>query len=73
MRSASGWAAWCFHNFTNACGRSLYSARCDNGVPSASVGTIVQAVKSVPMPITSPASTPESASAPRTAAVIDST
>ena len=42
-------------------------------MPSASVGTIVQAVKSVPMPITSPASTPESVSAPRTAAVIDST
>ena len=58
MRSACGWAAWCRHSFTYAWGRSLNSPSSHNGVPSASVGTIVHAVKSVPMPTTWPGSIP---------------
>ncbi len=67
MRSASGWAAWCFHSFTHACGLPRSSSSTHSGVPSASVGSIVQAVKSIPIPITSAGSTPVSASSAGTA------
>ena len=62
IRSASGCAAWCFQSFTHACGSARRSSSRQSGVPSASVGSIVQAVKSMPTPITSAGSTPVSAS-----------
>src|SRR5690606_28647620 len=65
MRSACGWAAWCFHSLGQACGRS--GVRSQSGVPSAVAGSTVQAVKSVPMPITSSAGTPAAATAAGTA------
>jgi hypothetical protein len=53
MRSACGWAAWCFQSFTQACGSSRRSGSRQSGVPSRRVGSIVQAVKSMAMPTTS--------------------
>jgi hypothetical protein len=67
MRSACPWAAWCFHSFVYACGRPANSGRRHSGVPSASAGSTVQAVKSVEMPITRAGSTPASAIAAGTA------
>ena len=64
MRSASGWAAWCFQSLIQAWGLSRYSGSRQSGVPSAMVGSMVQAVKSMPMPMTSAGSTPLSASRP---------
>jgi hypothetical protein len=58
--SASGWAAWCFQSLTHACGFARSSGSRHSGVPSAVVGSMVQAVKSTPRPITSAASTPDS-------------
>ena len=58
IRSASGWAAWCFHSLTQACGFARSSGRTASGVPSAVTGSIVQAVKSMPRPMTSAGSTP---------------
>ena len=58
IRSASGWAAWCFHSFTHACGFARSSGSIASGVPSAVAGSIVQAVKSMPRPMTSAGSTP---------------
>ncbi len=69
MRSASGWAAWCFHSLTQACGLRRNSGRAASGVPSALVGSIVQAVKSMPTPMTSAASTPAAAMAAGTASL----
>ena len=37
-RLASGWAAWCFHSLTQACGLSRYAGRAHKGVPSALSG-----------------------------------
>ena len=53
MRSASGWAAWCFQSLTHACGSPRSSSIRHSGVPSAVVGSIVHEVKSMPIPITS--------------------
>ena len=55
MRSAWVWAAWCFQSLTYACGRSANSGSSHSGVPSARTGSTVQAVKSVPIPMTSSA------------------
>ena len=68
-RSACGWAAWCFHSFTYACGRSRHSGSPHSGVPSDRVGSTVHAVKSVPMPTTSAAETPLAATAFGTASL----
>ena len=67
MRSASGCAAWCFQSFTQAWGSRRSSGSAQRGVPSALVGSIVQAVKSMPTPTTSAGSTPAAASAAGTA------
>src|SRR6266545_1750625 len=64
IRSACRCAAWCFQSFGYACGSPSRPGRRHSGVPSASVGRIVQAVKSVPMPMTSAGSTPVAGSAP---------
>ncbi len=67
IRSACGWAAWCFHSLGQACGRSRSPATSHSGVPSRSTGSTVQAVKSVPMPTTAAGSAAASRSASRTA------
>ncbi len=67
MRSAWPCAAWCFQSLTYACGRSANCGSSLSGVPSASVGTIVQAVKSVAMPMTWAGSMPEARTASGTA------
>jgi hypothetical protein len=58
MRSACGWAAWCFHSLTQACGLARNSGSAISGVPSAVTGSIVQAVKSMATPATARGSTP---------------
>ena len=63
MRSASGWAAWCFHSFTQAWGLRRNCGSAASGVPSALAGSMVQAVKSTPTPMTLAASTPAAAMA----------
>ncbi len=61
IRSAWACAAWCFHSLGQACGRS--GNRSFRGVPSARAGRMVQAVKSVAMPITSSGDTPADSTA----------
>ena len=67
MSSASGCAAWCFQSLTHACGSRRYASRKHSGVPSLVVGSIVHAVKSMPIPMTWAGSTPEPATSRRTA------
>src|SRR3954451_18973511 len=67
MRSAWACAAWCFHSFGNACGRSSKPSTQHSGVPSRRTGSGVEAVKSVAMPTTCEGSTPLSFSAAGTA------
>ena len=67
MRSACGWAAWCFHSLGYACGRPSRPGIMHSGVPSAVAGRTVQAVKSVAMPITAAGSMPASRTAAGTA------
>src|SRR5204863_332169 len=59
--------------FREACGRSAYFSRVDSGVPSASVGKGLEAVKSMPMPITRSGSTPAASTASGTACLSTST
>src|SRR4051794_26774079 len=67
MRSAWRPAAWCFHSFGHACGRSASSSSQHSGVPSRSTGSGVEAVKSVPIPITSDGEMPAAFTASGTA------
>ncbi len=67
MSSASGCAAWCFQSLTQACGSRRQRSTWHSGVPSARVGRIVHAVKSIPRPMTSAGSMPASARADGTA------
>ena len=67
IRSACRWAAWCFQSLAYACGRPANAPSSLSGVPSASVGRIVQAVKSVAMPIDPGGSTAAAATALGTA------
>jgi len=71
-RSACACAAWCFHSFGHACGRSASSGSEHSGVPSLSTGSGVEAVKSVATPTTSLASTPAARTAAGTASRSDS-
>jgi hypothetical protein len=67
IRSACACAAWCFHSFGHACLRARYSGSSHSGVPSRRTGSGVEAVKSVPMPMTVAASTPAASIAAGTA------
>ena len=53
MRSASGWAAWCFQSLTQACGSARSVGTSHSGTPVSVVGSIVHEVKSIPIPTTS--------------------
>ncbi len=64
--SAWSWAAWCFQSFGQAFGSLANSGSRHSGVPSAVVGSMVQAVKSIPMPMTSSGFTREARMVART-------
>jgi hypothetical protein len=61
-RSVSAFAPWCFHSFGQASGTCFHSFSTQSGVPSARQGSIVQLVKSTPIPMTSSGDVREAAS-----------